>query len=86
MALSQVCCHCRRPREKSFAGRFLLALTPNTAYFDGEYPMNLPLKQYYRLLANYLAPQRRHTLWMAVLLLAEHCPALGQPADHALLY
>ena len=32
--------------------------------------MKLPLKQYYALLATYLAPQRRRTLWMAGLLLA----------------
>jgi len=32
--------------------------------------MNLPLKQYYQLLAKYLAPQRRHVLWMSLLLLA----------------
>ena len=32
--------------------------------------MKLPLKQYYTLLATYLAPQRWRTLWMAGLLLA----------------
>jgi ABC-type multidrug transport system fused ATPase/permease subunit len=32
--------------------------------------MNLPIRQYYRLLANYLRPQGRRVLWMALLLLA----------------
>ena len=31
--------------------------------------MKLPLKQYYGLLATYLAPQRRRALWMAGFLL-----------------
>ncbi|MCB9148743.1 MAG: ABC transporter ATP-binding protein [Caldilineaceae bacterium] len=31
--------------------------------------MNIPLKSYYRLLAQYLRPQRTHVFWMALLLL-----------------
>lgn len=41
--------------------------------------MKLPLKQYYALLATYLAPQRRRTLWMAGFLLVSIALRLVNP-------
>ncbi|MBX3011244.1 MAG: ABC transporter ATP-binding protein [Caldilineaceae bacterium] len=41
--------------------------------------MKLPLKQYYQLLATYLAPQRRQTVWMAGFLLGSIALRLVNP-------
>lgn len=41
--------------------------------------MKLPLGQYYQLLAIYLAPQRRRTLWMAIFLLGSIALRLVNP-------